>query len=130
MRRTGKHPSDEHLTVTAEGIETICTLLQRAPEALAPSAALAAEAIQFCFLDAADTQTAANVLTRFHAKLNERLAAFERRSTQCPYSGKYSNYWIGMEQQRLEAMVQFVMSIRDEAALSATERHSMPETKQ
>lgn len=130
LRRTGNRLMDKHLIVSAEGIETICALLLRPPETLAPSATLAAEAIQFCFLDAADTQTAAKVLVRFQAKLNERLAAFERRSTQDPYNGKYSNYWVGMEQQRLAAMVQFVASIFNDATTPSTEHRGMTETKQ
>lgn len=130
LRRTGNHPSDEHLTVTTKGTEKIRALLLHPPETLAPSAVLAAEAAQFCFLNATDTATAAKVLTRFQGKLRDRLAAFERRSAQCPYGGRYSNYWIGMEQLRLEAMVQFVATIQDEAATLTTERHCAPETAQ
>lgn len=130
LRRTGNHPSDEHLAVTIEGTEQIRTLILCPPETLAPSAALAAEALQFCFLDAADTQTAAKVLARFQTKLEERLAAFEQRSAQCPYGGRYSNYWIGLEQQRLEAMVQFVASIFNDATTPSTEHRGMTESKQ
>ena len=80
LRRTGNHPMDQHLMVTAKGNEKIRALLLCPPEALAPSALPAAEAVQFCFLDTTDSETAKTVLLRFQRKLENRLSSYEQRS--------------------------------------------------
>lgn len=114
LRRTGNHIRDEHITVTAQGGEKIRSLLLCPPEALAPSAQPAAEAIQLCFLDVTDAQTAQSVLSRYRNRLKTRLETFARRSAQCPHVGRFKTFWIDMEQRRLQSMVQFLAGVAED----------------
>lgn len=127
LRCTGNRSTNRHLAITVEGVDKVRALLLCPSETLAPSAPLAAEAIQFCFLDTADDDIAGKILSRYRARLNDRLAAYERRSAQCPYGGRYTNFWMDMEQRRLESMVRFLAGVANDAAASGSEPLVMPE---
>ena len=128
LRRTGNHVYDEHVTVTAKGVDAIRTLLLCPPEDLASLAFPAAEAIQFCFLDSADARTAKMVLERFQSKLKKRLTSNAQRNGRSPHKGRYKNFWINMEQRRLESMVQFLAIVSNETDAADSGNHSVTET--
>ena len=130
LRRTENHPMDQHLWLTAEGSEKIRALLLCPPEELAPSALPAAEAIQFCFLDTTDSETAKAVLFRFQRKLEKRLSSYEQRSAKGPDSGRYKNFWLDMEQRRLESMVRFLTVVSNENAMACGDSQNVAEPLQ
>lgn len=99
------------LTVTPTGAERIRVLLRADPGSHISSAALATEAIQFCFLDIADRNTVAAVLQRLMLRFDKRRASLEDRYRRCPYHGRYKNLWIGMELRRLERMIDDLSAI-------------------
>mgnify|MGYP001391300209 FL=1 len=82
-------------------------LLTDPGDALSP-AVRALEAMQFCFLDLADTRTARKVLNRIRRRTKQRLAALRRRTQQCPHAGRYASLWISMETRRLETSAQLI----------------------
>ena len=114
LRRTGNHIADEHVTATAAGVDRIRALILSRPEDLAPSALPAAEAIQFCFLDTMDPETARDVLARFQERVKRRLTSHQKRNALCPYGGRYTSFWRDMEQHRLQSMVHFLTGVSDE----------------
>jgi len=116
LRNRKDYLSDEQFTVTAEGNAKFRALLLCSPEALAPSAIPAAEAIQFCFLDYTDASTAKTVLLRFQENLRCRLTSCEQRSAKCRQRGRYKNFWLEMEQHRLKSMASFLATVSDETA--------------
>ena len=116
--RTGNHDTDQHLAISNAGVEHIRTLLLSPTDGVSPSARLAFEGMKFCFLDAADKETAAAVARRYRAALEERLTAHMQRSARCPYGGRYTNTWMRMEQRRLESMIAVLSSAAAEDAAS------------
>ena len=82
-------------------------LLTDPGDALSP-AVRALEAMQFCFLDLADTRTAGKVLNRIRRRTKQRLMALRRRTQQCPHAGRYASLWISMETRRLETSAQLI----------------------
>jgi len=98
----------EDLELTIRGSEKLRGLLLHDPGHAASPATHATEAIQFCFLDAADPETAELVLVRMQTRLHQRLSELRQRCRRCPHNGRYVNLWMGMEQRRLEAAAQML----------------------
>ena len=69
------------------------------------------EALQFCFLDSADTETTKTVLIGMKSRLVNRLANFEKCSYIYYGESRFSSPWVALERQRLENWAQMLSTI-------------------
>ena len=69
------------------------------------------EALQFCFLDSADMETAKTVLAGMKSRLVKRLANFEKCSYIYFGETRFSSPWVALERQRLENWAQKLSTI-------------------
>lgn len=113
------HSSTE-LELTPIGINRVADLLTHDPGELTQPSTLAMDAVQFCFLDFADTETKISVLGRHTARLNRRLAQFEDRCRNCPHQGDFTRLWMDAERSRLDGMAQLLAKVSAEPAISSS----------
>ena len=69
------------------------------------------EALQFCFLDRADTETTKTVLAGMKSRLVNHLANFEKCSYIYFGESRFSSPWVALERQRLESWAQKLSTI-------------------
>jgi hypothetical protein len=116
LSRNAPENAAAQLTLTAPGIRRVADLLTHDPGELTQPSTLAMDAVQFCFLDFADSETKISVLSRHTQRLNQRLAQFEDRCRQCPHQGHFTRMWMDVERSRLDCMAQLLARISSEPA--------------
>lgn len=115
--------ADGALALTEAGRVRFSALILSDTGSLACPAALALEALQFCFLDCADADTAARALARLAVRLEHRLTDLEIRCRQCPHRGRYAALWMEFEQRRLKEMARLLAAVSCDAATSEPVSH-------
>jgi len=105
----------DHLYVTAGGRDRLRRLLCFDPGYMTSPATLAVEAVQFRFLDVADSDTTDQVLNRLRGRIERRRDELKRRCKAQPAQGRFANLWMTMEQLRLTEMARLMALIGREA---------------
>lgn len=97
--------------ITLPGAERLRTLLLADPGAENTSVTLAAEAVQFFFLDNADNATTDRVLKRLQNKISSRIIQLRNQAKKCLAKEHFRFLWVDMEQCRLEGMAQMLADV-------------------
>ena len=116
----------EIVSITDAGRRYLRELLLHNPGDPISPETLALEALQFCFLDTADSEIAQRVLERLHRRTRRRLEEFENRCRQCAHSGRFTTIWMGMETRRLETAAR-MLALACDGIGSPNATGSMPE---
>lgn len=110
------------LLLTDRGAGRLKTLLLTESSDKATPAGLAAEAMQFCFLDATDRDTAAVYLAGQARRLERRLQDLEARCGRCPHRGRFTDLWMDLERRRLADMARLLALLSEESEMPAPAR--------
>ncbi len=118
LNRNCQNSKADELVLTDAGSNQVIKLLRHDTGDHTQPSTLVLDALQFCFLDFADTATKISVLNRHTARLERRLAQFEDRCRKCPHQGRFSRMWMAAERSRFECMARLLEDVSAEPAES------------
>lgn len=111
LRHEEPEKAADQLMITQAGLDRVRTLMLQDSGGITSSTTLAADVVQFCFLDIADAETTVCVLDRLKGKTDRRLRELEGRCNRCPNRGRFTNLWISMERRRLEGFADMLAMV-------------------